>query len=216
MAYRIWKPRLLVIPLITAFVLTSCQPSEPSEDPSPPATAETTQAVTPSPTVSATPTPKPATAEGPAENIPVPEMPTAAKNTSEEGSAAFLEHYFDLINYALHTYDTEPLEKLTSQSCVPCGEGLIDPIWYHADQGHWQVGGTNHLAVTGATLASENEGLVSFNLEVDAQTIYSAPNQIVEESPASNEVITGVAVLKLEGASSSWNVYDINMSIEEH
>lgn len=83
----------------------------------------------------------PASAEGPAQNVPLPVMPEEAKQNSKEGLEAFARHWFDLLNYGYETGDTEPLRSLTGPECAPCNE------WYPAiDNGFkdddWMAGGT--------------------------------------------------------------------------
>lgn len=202
MAYRIWKPRLLVIPLITAFVLTSCQPSEPSEDPPPSATAETTQAVTPSPTVSATPTPKPATAEGPAENIPVPDMPESARENSKNGAISFAEHYFDIINYSTATTTSDELKKLTSRECQLCGERFIDPLDTAVLNSAWQVGGEYSYRLIDLLEPTANRAIAIFNFSSAPQAIYMEPNDSVVEWDAVND---GIVSFEME-FDGSWEV----------
>ncbi len=206
---------LFAVPLAFSFALTSCQDgNDPAATTSPsesPAAASPT--ASPSPTKSQPPKPVPASAEGPAKNIPVPEMPPAAAANDDVGAARFLEHYFELMNYTLETYDTKPIERITSRSCLPCGQGFIDPIRFNKQEGNWQVGGKNHVRVTGVNLKETDEALVSFTLEVDAQKIYSAPNKVLESSPAIPAGIHGVAVLKRDSENPPWKLNDINMKV---
>ncbi|WP_354178499.1 DUF6318 family protein [Arthrobacter sp. UYP6] len=87
---------------------------------SPSGSASPSEAATP--TVTPTPTPtaaayKPATAEGPAENVPLPVMPELAKEKSKEGLEAFAEYWYSLINYGYETGDPEPLREITGSDC---------------------------------------------------------------------------------------------------
>ena len=82
---------------------------------------------TESASASATPTPtptaaayKPATAEGPAENVPLPVMPELAKQESKEGLEAFAEYWYALANYGYETGDPEPLRAITGPDCSVC------------------------------------------------------------------------------------------------
>ncbi len=73
-------------------------PSAVEATPSPPPSFTSTQAPTPKQTAAAY---KPATPEGPAENVPIPEMPAAAKENTPQGREAFIKYYFDLMNYTI-------------------------------------------------------------------------------------------------------------------
>lgn len=64
---------------------------------------------------------KPASAEGPAENVPLPVMPEEAKVESKEGLIAFARHWYDLANYGYETGDVEPLKAISGPDCYACG-----------------------------------------------------------------------------------------------
>ena len=80
--------------------------------PAPPATPPSIPTPTPTPT----PTYKPASAEGPAENVPLPVMPEEAKVESKEGLEAFARYWYDLVNYGYETGDVEPVKQVTGES----------------------------------------------------------------------------------------------------
>lgn len=95
------------------------------------------------PTPSATPTPtaaayKPATADGPAENVPLPVMPDLAKEESKEGLMAFGDYWFSLINYGYETGDAAPVREISAPDCSICQsfysdleEGYVNDDWIH-------------------------------------------------------------------------------------
>ncbi|MGZ5418156.1 MAG: DUF6318 family protein [Nocardioides sp.] len=49
-----------------------------------------------------------------------PTMPPEADGTSPKAAKAFAHHYFDVINYAARTGDTEGLRELGTKDCVSC------------------------------------------------------------------------------------------------
>ena len=77
------------------------------------------QTQTQSPTL--TPTYKPASEKGPAENVPLPVMPEAAKIKSKEGLEAFARYWYELVNYGYETGDVEPLRAISGPDCPVCG-----------------------------------------------------------------------------------------------
>ncbi|MBO0895991.1 DUF6318 family protein [Arthrobacter sunyaminii] len=137
--------RLGTLGLAAILVLGGC--SESGGDPnaeaaeknssSPTASESPTESASPS----ATPTPtaaayKPATAEGPAENVPLPVMPDVAKEESKEGLIAFGEHWFDLVNYGYETGDAAPVREISAPDCEICAsfykdleEGYVNDDW---------------------------------------------------------------------------------------
>lgn len=174
---------LFAVPLAFSFALTSCQDgNDPAATTSPsesPAAASPT--ASPSPTKSQPPKPVPASAEGPAKNIPVPEMPDAAKQNSKNGAISFAEHYFDVVNYSFATTTTDELKKLTSRSCKLCGERLIDPIDSAQRNGAWQVGGQHDYQLIDLLQPTKNRAVAIFDYSVDSQEVYAAPNEVVRK-----------------------------------
>jgi hypothetical protein len=47
-------------------------------------------------------------------------MPPEAEGTSPKAAKAFARHYFDVINYAARTGDTDGLRELGTKDCVSC------------------------------------------------------------------------------------------------
>ena len=95
---------------------SSASPSG-STSPSETATPSATPSDTPTSTVAAY---KPATAEGPAENVPLPVMPELAKENSKEGLEAFAEYWYVLANYGYETGDLDPIREISGDECVSC------------------------------------------------------------------------------------------------
>ncbi len=91
-----------------------------SASPSGSASASETATQTATPTPTPTAAYKPATAEGPAENVPLPVMPELAKEKSKEGLEAFAEYWYSLINYGYETGDAEPVRAISSSPCSVC------------------------------------------------------------------------------------------------
>ena len=67
----------------------------------------------PIPTHAPSPAYKPASVDGPAENVPLPVMPEEAKVQSKEGLEAFTRYWYELANYSYETGDTESVRAVT-------------------------------------------------------------------------------------------------------
>ncbi|MEV7647397.1 DUF6318 family protein [Arthrobacter sp. NPDC089319] len=106
--------------------------AEPSASPAPAASAPATQR--PDPTY------KPASENGPAENVPVPVMPDEASLKSQQGLQAFLPYWFETVSYAYETGDLTPLEQITAPGCAICKE-FKKTIQAGHDGDKWIVGG---------------------------------------------------------------------------
>nr|WP_304659957.1 DUF6318 family protein [Arthrobacter sp. zg-Y1116] len=102
------------------------QPSSPA------ATASETPTPTPTPSAEY----KPASAEGPAENVPLPVMPEEAKVESKEGLEAFARYWYEAANYGYETGDVGQVQEISSPDCTAClnyydvvSRGFVDDDW---------------------------------------------------------------------------------------
>ncbi|MBP3043826.1 hypothetical protein KKR91_04295 [Arthrobacter jiangjiafuii] len=84
---------------------------------------------------------KPASAEGPAENVPLPVMPELAKQESKEGLEAFARHWYALINYGYETGEAGPVKAVSGESCNICANyypqletAFVDDDWMGGGQ----------------------------------------------------------------------------------
>jgi hypothetical protein len=150
MTVRRTAAALVVVPLLT---LASCggDPHKP-----PPLT------LSPSPTQSPSPTPT-----GPV----APTMPAAAKAKTAAGAKAFVEYYWQVVNYAQSTGDTAPLKALSATHCSGCngGNAYIERV-YHK---HGTIrGGHNSTKTTSARQVSSNAELAFQVLVTVSQARY--------------------------------------------
>jgi hypothetical protein len=97
--------RSLVAALMLLGSLVSCSDDEPTSDPQEPTSSAT---VSPSPT------------EPPSE----PVMPEIARHDTNRGAAAFVEYYWQTVDYAEATGETQPLRALGAKGCDKCNGGL--------------------------------------------------------------------------------------------
>lgn len=148
---------------------------------------------------------KPATADGPAENVAVPKMPGDAKEYSEEGAAAFAIYYFELLNYTIEANNPEIIEKATSKDCKVCEESIIKTAASAEKTGKWQVGGKHHPSVVDSYISGENLAVVTVEYTADASQFYLIPNEIDSEF-AKLEATQAAMGLKFDG---QWKVYRI-------
>lgn len=83
---------------------------------------------------------KPASAEGPAQNVPVPVLPDRAKEFSKEGLIAFAEYWYETLGYVYETGDSGHMMAVTEPGCKTCAF-INEPVssWYQ--EGGWIAGG---------------------------------------------------------------------------
>ncbi|MCC3277360.1 DUF6318 family protein [Arthrobacter sp. zg-Y20] len=101
-----------------------------------PSPSQSSASATPTPTPTPSAVYKPASAEGPAENVPLPAMPEEAKVESKEGLEAFARYWYELVNYGYETGDTEPIRAISGPDCAVCknfyemvGKGYSNEDW---------------------------------------------------------------------------------------
>ena len=118
------RRRLAAVSLAVAgslVALTACSGSEdPGADAAQSPSPSVSESVSPSSSPSPSATYTPASAEGPAENVPLPVMPEEAKVESKEGLIAFARYWYELVNYGYETGDVEPVKAVSGPDCFAC------------------------------------------------------------------------------------------------
>ncbi|MDI3331096.1 MAG: DUF6318 family protein [Micrococcus sp.] len=75
----------------------------------------------------------PASSEGPAQNMPVPEMPEEARERTKEGLEAALKYWWEANYFLKSTGNAAPLLEVSADSCEICNEiGDSWPAIYEA------------------------------------------------------------------------------------
>jgi hypothetical protein len=82
----------------------------------------------------------PASAHGPAKNVPLPVLPAAAKEFSMAGLEAFSRYWYSTLSYVEETGDGAPLEAVTNSWCKHCW-AVAESLESHYVKGGWVVGG---------------------------------------------------------------------------
>jgi len=161
-------------------VSAASESSEPSQSQSPSGTHSNTHSPSPSksPVVKSY---QPASAKGPAKNVPVPKIPRTAQKNTEDGATAFAEYYLELINYVVETNDAEPIKPVTTRQCEYCGSALIDAAELGKKLGVWQVGGKHHGKVMDTYKPTKDRAAVTVKYWISASTVYRTPNKIDSE-----------------------------------
>ncbi|WP_223984400.1 DUF6318 family protein [Arthrobacter sp. NicSoilB8] len=163
-------------------------PDTPSSESQSPSTSSP-----PSATPTPTPSYKPADATGKAQNVPVPELPEAAKAETKEGLEAFARYWYSTLSYAYETGDIEPLELVSSPTCVSCGR-VKEVVQGWNSGGRWLSGGkmvvegvqTNFIETTSA------EYQVLIQVYQDALSYYRGDKTLdekTERSPSTGDIM---------------------------
>jgi len=190
-----------------ALALAACSGSAAGTDttaPAPVAPPSAAGTATPSPTAAY----KPASAEGPAENVPVPKMPEAAKKKSKEGLKAFVKYWYQTLSYAFETGDMGPLMATSGKGCKGCAR--IKPVIeeWHTD-GKWLIGG--ELSVVGSVIerfepAADGTYQVVSQVRQQAMEYYEANGNLKQRAKESAAIIDVMTAEFVEGAWRANNV----------
>ncbi|MHC6593150.1 DUF6318 family protein [Arthrobacter sp. C152] len=195
---------------VGALVLAGCAGGAPAD---PGATSPAaSEAATPSASATPTPTPsavyKPADATGPAQNVPVPVLPEAAKAETKEGLEAFTRYWFELLNYAYQTGDVAGLQAVTSPNCEYCSK-LATSLTTNYQGGRWLAGGKITTPASTTSFERSDDGNFQVVLQVlQTPVSYYEPGG-KEFRAASNGSNTG-NVLLADFVNGAWRVNDLH------
>lgn len=151
---------------------------------------------------------KPASAKGPAENVPLPDMPAEAKAESKEGLIAFARYWYDLVNYGYESGDLIPIGSQTLGDCRDCSryEQVITDGYANSD---WIFGG--QITVWGMdseyvlTDAGRYQVLVQFSQD---RIELRGPNDVLyTEHPGSKHPV--VQMLEARWTDAGWVVEEL-------
>ncbi|WP_104053832.1 MULTISPECIES: DUF6318 family protein [unclassified Arthrobacter] len=205
--------RLGVLGLAAILVLGGCSRSsgEPNAEAaenssSSPSSSESTSPMeSAAPSATPTATYKPATAEGPAENVPMPVMPDVAKEESKEGLIAFGEHWFDLVNYGYETGDAAPVREISAPDCEIC-ESFYDDLEKGYVDDDWIQGGKISVLQTGTKFIQTPEGRYQLLLSIrqDASANRGPNGKVYVEAPIDES--TTAQIMEATYISDHWVV----------
>lgn len=174
----------LVVGLLT---VTGCNSPGGTVDPTGTATAQATatESVTPLPpptTMAAVY--KPATDQGPAENVPVPVLPAKAQEFSKEGLVAFAEYWYSTLGYVYETGNSGPMMDVSEAGCKTCAY-VNEPISELYREGGWIVGGTMTVYESSSEFKADAQGTYQATLMVQQAkvTAYTAEKKITNDYP---------------------------------
>lgn len=197
--------RMIAVVVAGLALLTGCSRGNRSLESSsgsadaPASAPASTSASAPTPTVYV-----PASEKAPAQNVPVPMMPEAAKQQTKEGWEAFAKYYIDELNYMVETNDPSRVEALASGACDFC-RVEIHFANFAAEQNHWAIGGKYEFACARTDIEKSDDG------NVGGIVVFSrAAGSYVDKLGPLNEVAAQNNeqwYLQLTPINSGWKVF---------
>lgn len=146
---------------------------------------DTTASESPTPSTSTTGEYMPASADGPAQNVPKPTKPPKADEESVEGAQAFLDYLSDARAYAQQTGDTSIARELTAQECESCMNlyKTIDDLYR---SGGWASRGHEKITILSQDLPVDSYGFYAPKAKITAETLTSwdSTGEVIQESTA--------------------------------
>ena len=135
-------------------------------------------------------------------------MPEAAKAHTKAGAKAFVTYFWQVVNYAQATGDTDSIEELTDPACAGCGTGIkaIEDVYERGDR---LVGGEATVGRTTAVIYPVSEDLVArvtVRISFDRSSHVRADGSTAEKAPAGT--VTDEFHLRAIGTDPYWLVVE--------
>lgn len=191
---------------LTALVLMAVLAGCSSEADGNPELEDTTDASSPEPTEYV-----PASAEGPAQNVPEPEFPTATKENSIEGAQSTLKYFWKAVDYGRLTGDTTHAERVASDDCDLCTDLVTGWRQVYEEESWAALYGEMQLWVNEVNLsrldaASPDRAEISFSMTEPPVDFYEDGKLLEEESFDSESSADWWAQLVFDGTAQSWQI----------
>src|SRR5699024_6223887 len=153
----------------------------------------------------------PASAEGPAQNVPEPNLPAVATENTEEGAKATLEYFWEAEAYASLTGETDAMSLIATEECDFCMESIND--WKQSyDKGSWAaLNGDIETEISDSqTDIDENSNKqiahIFFQLQEPATDFYSEEGEPIDSSFESPVTSDWFALLFFDATAQRWKI----------
>lgn len=153
----------------------------------------------------------PASADGPAQNVPEPNLPAVATENTEEGAEATLQYFWEAIDYARETGETGPVELVSLSDCDFCSSFMSE--WADAyDNEQWAlVHGDAEYQVSESWIGfDENQDAPNadllFSLSDPAVDLYNSDGDVEQSSEASETATDWFVIMVYDATAQRWQV----------
>ncbi|WP_147105147.1 DUF6318 family protein [Nesterenkonia populi] len=116
--------------------------------------------------------PIPASSDGPAQNWPEPEIPEEIYEETEGGAEALLYYWWEVLNYARNTGDTDLLEQFSSGECIYCQHEVDLTRELYDEENGWWVNEAPAINNTYSRLEDDGESFYIFTLDSKPFELY--------------------------------------------
>ncbi len=183
-----------------ALVVSGCT-GEPDDGPTAPSFSPVPSPTESAPSASPEPSPEQTADTATAEALVAPELPPEATEETPEGAAAFAEWWFETLNYATATGDTEALRAAFVEPCGTCENFAVQAEEAYASGGRIEGG---RIDVEVDVPPQLEEGGVTLAVFVDAASgrVLDAEGRVTEEMTA-EELASAMVVVFVD---DQWQV----------
>ena len=157
----------------------------------------------------------PASEDGPAQNVPKPQMPEEMKEETEDGAKAAVQYWWDTMTYLQRTGDAEPMKAISAETCTFCNSfaGAMSTIY---SEGGWHEGST--ATVTSAVVWSNEGGETTVTTTVnheEAKQYHKDGTEDPEGADDAHNDLPWRTVLHFDSDQGTWIVDNTWASGEE-
>lgn len=154
----------------------------------------------------------PASADGPAQNVPEPRLPAVATENTEEGAQAALEYFWEAEAFASLTGQTTALISVSDDDCAFCDESIAGWSENYED-GYWSVlHGDIEVDIDRVDISPDTTGEKSsiahifFRLTEPATDFYDRDGNHLDASFDVVEAQEWFAVLVFDATAQLWKI----------
>lgn len=148
---------------------------------------------------------EPATPEHPARNVPRPVLSEQAKENSEAGARAFLQHWADCVNYMVQTGDSGPLKAIQT-SDNHSYDKVIKIYKEDYQKGNWTTGNSVSVYGLDEKLGKfEKYKTIKFHINRTPGTIWGKQGKVDSVSPGDDVNVDLTAYILPTG--SGWKLH---------
>ncbi|HIY85527.1 MAG TPA: hypothetical protein H9822_03665 [Candidatus Yaniella excrementavium] len=152
----------------------------------------------------------PASADGPAQNVPEPNLPAVATENTEEGAEASFQYFWEAEEFARLTGDGSAIALVSSDACGFCLES-IDGWESSYKDGYWtDIQGELAAEITDIRIASDdgNETVahVYFQLHEPATDFYDEEGNRTDGSFEAPDVRDWFALMEYDAVAQRWKI----------
>lgn len=157
----------------------------------------------------------PASEDGPAQNVPKPQMPEEMKEETEDGAKAAVQYWWDTMTYLQRTGDAEPMKAVSADACTFCNSfaGAMNTIY---SEGGWHEGST--ATVTSAVVWSNEDGETTVTTTVnheEAKQYHKDGTEDPEGADDAHNDLPWRTILHFDSDQETWIVDNTWASGEE-